>query len=122
MNIFFSDGSTACNKWGKFNMGTFTSGPKSNEKWIKETYPKRPCSVSTPLVGEGGRRQGVGGAEGRGGWRRWEKRQGLGGGMEVSFDVSSFQLHVNRLNMAPFRLWLQEVPIYQRQGCVNLEK
>lgn len=64
MNIFFSDGSTACNKWGKFNMGTFTSGPKSNEKWIKETYPKRPCSVSTPLVGEGGRRQG--------GWRGQE--------------------------------------------------
>lgn len=63
MNIFFSDGSTACNKWGKFNMGTFTSGPKSNEKWIKETYPKRPCSVSTPLVGEGGRRQGVGGGQ-----------------------------------------------------------
>lgn len=51
-------------------MGTFTSGPKSNEKWIKETYPKRPCSVSTPLVGEGGRRQRVGG----------QKAGGVGGG------------------------------------------
>lgn len=37
MIIFSSDGTAACNKWGKLNMGTFTSGPKSNEKWIKET-------------------------------------------------------------------------------------
>ena len=31
-------------------MGTFTFGPKSNEKWIEETKPKRPCSVSKTMT------------------------------------------------------------------------